>query len=116
MIAAALPDVVVYAETTEDVSFVLKLAHQYAVPVTPYSGGTSLEGHITCPYGGICVDVSRMNQIIEVHERDSDAVVQAGCQWEAINEELKERGLELFFPLDPGPGACIGGMMANGCR
>lgn len=114
--AAALPDVVIYAESTEDVSFVMKLAYEHAIPVTPYSGGTSLEGHITCPYGGICIDVSRMNQILEVHERDSDAVVQAGAPWEAINEELKERGLGLFFPLDPGPGACIGGMIANGCR
>jgi D-lactate dehydrogenase (cytochrome) len=110
-----VPDVVVYAESTEDVSFVLRLASEHSIPVTPFSGGTSLEGHITCPYAGICVDLSRMNNIIVVHEEDSDAVVQAGCQWEAINEELKERGLELFFPLDPGPSACIGGMIATGC-
>lgn len=106
----------VYAESTEDVSAVMKIAHEYRVPVTPFSGGTSLEGHITCPFGGICVDLSRMDRILEVHETDSDAVVQAGAQWEAINEELKERGLALFFPLDPGPSACIGGMMATGCR
>jgi D-lactate dehydrogenase (cytochrome) len=66
--------------------------------------------------GGICVDLSRMDKILEVHEADSDAVVQAGARWEDINAELKERGLELFFPLDPGPSACIGGMMATGCR
>ncbi|WWD04010.1 hypothetical protein V865_002073 [Kwoniella europaea PYCC6329] len=113
--AAAIPNVVVYAESTEDVSKVMKLANEYRVPVTPFSGGTSLEGHITCPYGGICVDLSRMNNIVELHEEDADAVVQAGCQWEAINEELKERGLNMFFPLDPGPSACIGGMMATGC-
>ncbi|WVW86547.1 hypothetical protein I302_108596 [Kwoniella bestiolae CBS 10118] len=113
--AAAIPNVVVYAESTEDVSKVMKLAYEYRVPVTPFSGGTSLEGHITCPYGGICVDLSRMNNIVELHEEDADAVVQAGCQWEAINEELKERGLNMFFPLDPGPSACIGGMMATGC-
>ncbi|WRT69364.1 uncharacterized protein IL334_006348 [Kwoniella shivajii] len=113
--AAALPNVVVYVETTEDVSAVMKVANQYRVPVTPLSGGTSLEGHITCPYGGICVDLSRMDKMLELHEEDADAVVQAGCQWEAINEELKERGLNMFFPLDPGPSACIGGMMATGC-
>ena len=114
--AAAVPAVVVYAESTEDVSDVMKIAYAHRVPVTPFSGGTSLEGHITCPYGGICVDLSRMDQILEVHEADSDAVVQAGVAWENINEELKERGLKLFFPLDPGPAACIGGMMATGCR
>lgn len=57
-----------------------------------------------------------MDQVVEVHVADSDAVVQAGVQWEALNEELKDRGLKLFFPLDPGPSACIGGMMATGCR
>ena len=57
-----------------------------------------------------------MDQLLEVHEADSDAVVQAGAQWEAVNEELKERGLKLFFPLDPGPSACIGGMIGTGCR
>jgi D-lactate dehydrogenase (cytochrome) len=115
-IAAATPQVVVYAESTEDVSTVVKIANEYRIPVTPFSGGTSLEGHITCPYGGICIDLSRMDKIIEVHEADSDAVVQAGVQWDALNEELLERGLKLFFPLDPGPSACIGGMMATGCR
>ncbi|KAL7423822.1 D-lactate ferricytochrome c oxidoreductase [Cryptotrichosporon argae] len=113
--AAAVPHVVVYAESTEDVSAVMKLAYEYGVPVTPFSGGTSLEGHITCPFGGICVDLSRMDAIVALHEADSDAVVQAGVQWEALNEELKDRGLDLFFPLDPGPSACIGGMMATGC-
>ena len=114
--AAAKPQVVVYAETTEDVSRVVKLAYKHRIPVTPFSGGTSLEGHITCPYGGICIDLSRMDAIVEVHVEDSDAVVQAGVAWEVLNEELKDRGLPLFFPLDPGPGACIGGMMATGCR
>ncbi len=111
-----MPDVVVYAESTEDVSEVMKLAYAHRIPVTPFSGGTSLEGHITCPYGGICVDLSRMDEILEIHEEDSDCVVQGGARWEDINADLKERGLGLFFPLDPGPSACIGGMMATGCR
>ena len=106
----------VYAESTEDVSNVVAIAHEYRVPVTPFSRGTSLEGHITCPFGGICIDLSRMDGILAVREADSDAVVQAGVQWEALNEELKARGLKLFIPLDPGPSACIGGMMATGCR
>lgn len=114
--AAAIPQVVVYAESTQDVSEAIKIAYKYRIPVTPFSGGTSLEGHITCPFGGMCIDLSRMDQITEIHAEDSDAVVQAGVQWEALNEELRERGLGLFFPLDPGPSACIGGMMATGCR
>jgi len=94
----------------------MSLASLYMVPVTPYSGGTSLEGHITAPHGGICIDISRMNRILSFNQADSDAVVQAGARWEAINEELLEMGSNLFFPLDPGPNACIGGMMATGCR
>ena len=114
--AAAKPQVVCYSHSTSDVALIVTLANQYRVPVTPFSGGTSLEGHITCPFGGICIDLSRMDKVVEVHAADSDAVVQAGVQWEALNEELKEMGLPLFFPLDPGPSACIGGMMATGCR
>ncbi len=133
--AGAAPSVVVYAESTEDVSVVLRLANEYRIPVTPYSGGTSLEGHITCPYGGICVDLSRMDKVLTVHLEDGDAVVQAGVRWEDLNEYLKDMGSGLFFPLDPGslaqppfhhrtkasihpigPSACLGGMMATGCR
>ena len=106
----------VYVESTEDIATVMKLAYEHRIPVTPFSGGTSLEGHITCPYAGICIDLSRMDKILEVHEEDSDAVVQAGVPWEQLNDELKERGLKLFFPLDPGPSACIGGMIGTGCR
>lgn len=113
--AGAAPSVVVYAESTEDVSVVLRLANEYRIPVTPYSGGTSLEGHITCPYGGICVDLSRMDKVLTVHLEDGDAVVQAGVRWEDLNEYLKDMGSGLFFPLDPGPSACLGGMMATGC-
>lgn len=115
-LAAAKPQAVVYAHSTADVALVVALANQHRIPITPFTGGTSLEGHITCPYGGICIDLSRMDKIVTVHEADSDAVVQAGVPWETLNEELKEMGLPLFFPLDPGPGACIGGMMATGCR
>jgi D-lactate dehydrogenase (cytochrome) len=97
-----VPSVVVYAESTEDVSTVLRLAHEHRIPVTPYSGGTSLEGHITCPFGGICVDLSRMDQVLEVHLEDGDAVVQAGVRWEDLNQHLKDLGTGLFFPLDPG--------------
>ena len=93
----------------------MKLAYKYRVPVTPVTGGTSLEGHCTCPFGGISLDLSRMDQILEVHEADSDAVVQAGVRWEDLNEDLLERGLKLFFPLDPGPSAAIGGMLSTGC-
>ncbi|KAJ9112235.1 hypothetical protein QFC22_006319 [Naganishia vaughanmartiniae] len=135
------PDVVVYVESTEDVVKVVKLANQYRVPVVPFSGGTSLEGHITAPYGGICVDLSRMDKVLAVRgkhppvsfvtaanrapgfslwfpvlaEEDSDATVQPGVPWMDLNAELESRGINLFLPLDPGPGATIGGMISTGC-
>ncbi|KAH7107777.1 D-lactate dehydrogenase cytochrome oxidoreductase [Auriculariales sp. MPI-PUGE-AT-0066] len=95
---------------------VVNVARKFRVPLTVFSGGTSLEGH----YGGheagsICIDMSRMDQIIEIHEKDSDLICQAGASWEHINEILEEKGIPLFFPLDPGPGATIGGMIGTGC-
>jgi len=86
------------------------------MPVVPYAGGTSLEGHfIGHEGGGICIDMSNMNQILEIHPEDSDMVVQSGVDWMEINSTLKEKGISLFFPLDPGPSATIGGMLSTGC-
>ncbi|KAF9447008.1 hypothetical protein P691DRAFT_672357 [Macrolepiota fuliginosa MF-IS2] len=108
--------VVVFPRSTEDVVKIVRIATKYRMPVIPYSGATNLEGHTRGhPVGGICVDLSDMDQILEIHEADSDLVCQPGARWVDINESLKEKGISLFFPLDPAPGATIGGMLSTGC-
>ncbi|OAX39291.1 hypothetical protein K503DRAFT_98298 [Rhizopogon vinicolor AM-OR11-026] len=108
--------VIVFPRNTEDVVKIVKTAVKYRMPITPFSGGTSLEGHYRgSSVGGICVDMSNMNKIVEIHEADSDLVCQPGIGWMEINEILQQKGIPLFFPLDPGPGATIGGMMSTGC-
>ncbi|EGN93922.1 hypothetical protein SERLA73DRAFT_144955 [Serpula lacrymans var. lacrymans S7.3] len=108
--------VVVYPRATEDVVKIVKVATKYRMPLTAYSGGTSLEGNYRgSAVGGICLDMSSMNKILEIHEADSDIVCQPGVGWIEINDTLAKMGIPLFFPLDPGPGATIGGMMSTGC-
>ncbi|KAH8117132.1 D-lactate dehydrogenase cytochrome oxidoreductase [Phellopilus nigrolimitatus] len=108
--------VVVRPKSTEEVSAIVKIANKYRIPVTPYGGGTSLEGHFSGnPTGSICIDLDGMNKIIRIDVDDADLVCQAGARWEDINGTLKEKGIPLFFPLDPGPGATIGGMIGTGC-
>jgi D-lactate dehydrogenase (cytochrome) len=107
------PFMVVYPNTTEEVSKIMKVCHKRKIPVTVIAGGTSLEGHFAPTRGGICLDVGRMDKILELHKADLDVVVQPALGWEDLNEELKEEGL--FFPPDPGPGAKIGGMVGTGC-
>ena len=91
----------------------MKICHSRRIPVTGYSGGTSLEGHFSATKGGICVDFRRMDQILTLHKEDLDVVVQPALGWQLLNEELAKDGL--FFPPDPGPGAMIGGMVGTGC-
>ncbi|KAL3457628.1 hypothetical protein BJX64DRAFT_14905 [Aspergillus heterothallicus] len=107
------PFLVLYPSSTEDVSRIMKVCHQRRIPVTPYSGGTSLEGHFAPTRGGVCVDFRRMDRILELHKGDLDVVVQPALGWEELNEHLADEGL--FFPPDPGPGAMIGGMVGTGC-
>ncbi|KAH7889949.1 FAD-linked oxidase-like protein, partial [Phlebopus sp. FC_14] len=108
--------VVVQPQSTEDVVKVVNISRKYKVPIVPYSGATSLEGHFSgYPSGSICLDMSAMDQILEINEADGDLRCQAGARWEDINNTLKEKGIPLFFPLDPGPGATIGGMIGTGC-
>ncbi|KAI0080145.1 hypothetical protein K474DRAFT_1638149 [Panus rudis PR-1116 ss-1] len=110
------PSVVVFPQSTDDVVKVVKIANKYRMPVIPYSGATSLEGHYRAPsIGAICVDMSGMDKILEIHEADSDLVCQPGARWMDINATLKEKGIPLFFPIDPAPGATIGGMASTGC-
>ncbi|KAG8781374.1 hypothetical protein FRC16_002867 [Serendipita sp. 398] len=115
---ASKHSLVVKAFTTEDVVKIVTLAKKYRIPLTPFSGGTSLEGHFggySDTLGGICLDMSNMNKVIQINEDDGDMVVQSGIRWEDVNQTLEERGIPLFFPLDPGPGATIGGMIGTGC-
>ncbi|KAB5549710.1 hypothetical protein GE09DRAFT_181680 [Coniochaeta sp. 2T2.1] len=107
------PFCVIYPATTEEVSQIMKICHARRIPVTPYSGGTSLEGHFTPEATGVCIDFGRMDKIVALHKEDLDVVVQPAVGWELLNEELAKSNL--FFPPDPGPGAMIGGMIGTGC-
>jgi D-lactate dehydrogenase (cytochrome) len=107
------PFLVLYPSSTEEVSRIMKICHQRKIPVTAYSGGTSLEGHFAITRGGICIDFGKMDKILKLHKEDMDVVVQPALGWEVLNEELGKDNL--FFPPDPGPGAMIGGMVGTGC-
>lgn len=107
----ALPQVVVFVHSTEEVSGLLKLASQHNIAVTPYGAGTSVEGNALPVCGGVCVDLSEMNAILSVNTADADCTVQAGVRREQLNEYLRDTGL--FFPIDPGANATIGGMAST---
>ncbi|GAA5967583.1 hypothetical protein JCM3765_002294 [Sporobolomyces pararoseus] len=133
-----LPGAIVYPRSTEDVVKIVKTASANSIPLIPYCAGTSLEGHTSAlgypgsvealPEGhsqipledlkpglAIVVDFAEnMNQIIQINSKDLDAVVQPGVSYDALNAELKEQGIPLFFPVDPAPGAQIGGMIGTG--
>ena len=107
------PHIIVFPESTADVSKILTLCSKYKVPVIPFAGGTSIEGQTLTPLGGLSLDFSRMKKVIEINEGDLDITVEAGLGYIELNEMLKSKGL--WFPLDPGPGAAIGGMCACRC-
>jgi len=106
-----LPDGVVMAESTEEVALVVRQCAEHGVPVIPYGVGSSVEGHVLAPGGGISLDLSGMNRIIAIHADDGDAVVEAGVTRKQLNDALKGSGL--FFPIDPGADATLGGMAAT---
>jgi D-lactate dehydrogenase (cytochrome) len=106
------PDVVVWPESTEEVAEIVRIASTHGVPMIPFGAGTSLEGHVNAPQGGISLDFSNMTQVLQVNERDLDCVVQPGISRKAINDYLRDTGL--FFPIDPGAEeATLGGMAAT---
>ena len=105
------PSAVVFAESTADVADAVRLASQFEVPVIPFGVGSSLEGHLLAVQGGISIDVSRMNKVLSVNADDLTVTVQPGVTRKQLNEEIKNTGL--FFPIDPGADASIGGMAAT---
>ncbi|MAM12689.1 MAG: FAD-binding oxidoreductase [Rhizobiaceae bacterium] len=106
-----LPDAVFFAESSEDVKAAVKLCAEYKVPVIPFGTGSSLEGQVNAPEGGICIDLSRMNRVLEVNAEDLDCRVEPGVTREELNDYLRDTGL--FFPIDPGANASLGGMAST---
>jgi len=108
---AAPPEVVVFCESTEEVAAVVREADRHGVPVIPFGVGSSLEGHLLAVQGGVSVDVSRMNRIVALNAEDLTVTVEAGVTREQLNREIRDTGL--FFPIDPGANATLGGMAAT---
>lgn len=105
------PDAVVFAESTDDVVRTVRLCHEFQVPIIPFGTGTSCEGGIGALHGGVCIDLTRMNRIIQVNDEDFDCRVQAGLTRKRLNAEL--HGTGLHFPIDPGADASLGGMAST---
>ncbi len=105
------PDAVVFAQEAADVQDVVRVCAAHSVPVIAFGTGTSLEGQVNAPAGGVCVDFRDMNKVLEVHPEDLDCVIQPGVTRKALNEYLRDQGV--FFPIDPGADASLGGMAAT---
>jgi D-lactate dehydrogenase (cytochrome) len=109
--AAAPPDIVVFPVSSEEVSAIVRLCAEAQTPIIPFGAGTSLEGGISAVHGGVCIDMTRMNRIIQINADDLDVTVEAGVTRKQLNADLRDTGL--FFPIDPGPDATLGGMTST---
>ena len=107
------PDAVVFPQAAEDVQDIVRLCATHRVPVIAFGTGTSLEGHVNAPHGGVSIDFRDMNRVLKVDAADLDCVIEPGITRKALNEHLRDQGL--FFPLDPGADASLGGMAATRC-
>ncbi len=105
------PEAVAFATSVDEVAEVVRICARHRVPVIPYGAGTSLEGHVHAPHGGLSLDLSRMDRIVAIHDEDLDAVVEAGVTTANLNRRLADRGL--FFPIDPGAEPTLGGMAST---
>ena len=108
---SASPDLVVFPESTNEVREIVLVCGKHKVPIVPFGAGTSLEGHISAVRGGVCIDLSQMNKILEINSLDMDVCIQAGISRKTLNKHLEPEGL--FFPVDPGADATLGGMVAT---
>jgi len=106
------PDAVIFAENVDEISSIMQTCHKLGCPVIAFGAGSSLEGHVNAPHGGISIDMSQLDQVLVVNNEDLDVVVQPGITRKALNDFLRDSGL--FFPIDPGANASIGGMAATG--
>src|SRR3974390_2762731 len=107
------PDAVVFPQSAEDVQDIVRLCAAHRVPVIGFGQGTSLEGQVNAPRGGICLDFRDMNRVLAVHTEDLDCVIEPGITRKQLNEYLRDKGV--FFPIDPGADASLGGMAATRC-
>jgi len=107
------PDAVVYPQSAEDVQTVVRICAGHRAPIIAFGQGSSLEGHVNAPFGGVSVDLRDMNKVLAVHPEDLDCIVQPGITRKALNEYLRDQGV--FFPIDPGADASLGGMAATRC-
>ena len=110
-IPSQLPDGVVFPHSTEEVQEIVRVCGEHRVPVIPFGTGTSLEGHVNAPGGGICIDLMQMNKVLAVHAEDLDCTIEPGVTREELNTYLRDTGL--FFPIDPGANASLGGMAST---
>jgi D-lactate dehydrogenase (cytochrome) len=107
------PDAVVYPQSTEDVQDIVRICAASRVPIVPFGQGSSLEGQVNAPLGGVSVDFRDMNRVLAVHPQDLDCVIEPGITRKALNEHLRDQGV--FFPIDPGADASLGGMASTRC-
>ena len=105
------PDAVVFPQSGEEVQAAVRICARHRVPIIPFGTGTSFEGHVNAPFGGICLDMKDMNRVLAVHAEDFDCVIEPGLTRKALNDHLRDKGL--FFPVDPGADASLGGMAST---